>query len=415
MTGMGTTSWDSSAVWWGGDQALENALARELFPGARVRVVVDGFVAGTPGGAALVARIGARLAAARSIAAPTWAHDATVTDLDHVLHAAARWREEQVDLLVLVGGGSTLDLGLLASLMPDGLEMLQRGRSRSGLMRLPVDTQASCRRLAVPTTLGTGAEQSGVACLERSDGKVLVIGSALRPESAACDPAATVGLSGRQVRQAAVEVLARLVVPYAAPSLEPAHLLSRTLGDRVLAATLDTLLEVASWMDDDGRLDADGRLVLAATSAHSHGGFVHVGRVPHASPVWFVATELAPVLGVTKAEATARLLPAWARLVLQGRAQWGDASRLRSIATHADGQGADPQRWLTDLVDRLLPEGGEAVTVLDDQAIVDVADTITQRWGAGLPMLGALNVSDIEELLVMAQAPSHQSMQAAAS
>ena len=69
MTGMGTTSWDSSAVWWGGDQALENALARELFPGARVRVVVDGFVAGTPGGAALVARIGARLAAARSIAA----------------------------------------------------------------------------------------------------------------------------------------------------------------------------------------------------------------------------------------------------------------------------------------------------------------------------------------------------------
>ena len=412
---MGTTSWDSSAVWWGGDQALENALARELFPGARVRVVVDGFVAGTSGGAALLARIGARLAAAGSVAVPTWAHDATATDLDHVLQAAARWKEEPVDLLVLVGGGSTLDLGLLASLTPDGLELLQRGRSRSGLMRLPVETRASCRRLAVPTTLGTGAEQSGVACLERSDGKVLIIGSALRPEAAACDPAATVGLSGRHVRQAAIEVLARLVVPYAAPSREPAHLLSRTLGDRVLFATLDTLLEVAGRMDDDGGLDADGRLVLAATSAHSHGGFVHVGRVPHASPVWFVATELAPVLRVTKAESTALLLPAWAALVLQGRAQWGDASRLRGFARHAGGHGSDPQGWLVGLLDRLLPEGVEAVTVLDDQTTVDVADTITQRWGAGLPMLGALNVSDIEELLRVARAPSLEGMQAAAS
>src|SRR5439155_11324356 len=110
-------------------------------------------------------------------------------------------------------------------------------RGHCGLVALTPATRPALPTVAIPTTLGTGAEVSAAACCERAgDGKLLVLGDALRPAHAAVDPAATAGLPVRLVREALVEILARLLVPFAFRPAGPAPVVG--LSDGLALGTL---------------------------------------------------------------------------------------------------------------------------------------------------------------------------------
>lgn len=400
--------WGGGATWWAGSDALEQALRPALEGRDRVRVVMDATVAATPDGRSLLDRTAA-LAAATGCEVLEWRHDASrPVTTDDVERAAVAWTHEPADAVVIVGGGSTIDLGVLALLPPEERALLA-ARGRSGLVLLPETSRTRPVTVAVPTTLGTGAEVSAAACVEH-DGKRLAVGAWLRPDIAVSDPAATAGLPEHLVREAVVEVAARLIVPFASRWQDGlVHPLTHVLGDEVAKADLRVLLRlaevVAAGAADGGAGGSDEltRISLAAVSAHSHAGFANVGRASFSSPLWFVATELAHVLGASKVAATALILPAWARAVQQGDRVWGDAGRLGALSAAV---GATDPVLLTDHLCALVdvpPLRADA-----DEVVDLVAFRSMRRWGGGLPILAGITAQDVAGLVGSALASGRQ-------
>lgn len=131
--------------------------------------------------------------------------------------AALADRLADTELVVGIGGGSLLDQAKLATLIranPDAYARLTVPQ-RSGLLVLGPGTTRSLPLVAVPTTVGTGTEFSGVACLSYPEqGKRLVMGTALRPKVAVLDPVATGTLDDELIAEGVLEALFRVVSPY---------------------------------------------------------------------------------------------------------------------------------------------------------------------------------------------------------
>lgn len=397
--------WDGATIWWGGDGALEAGLSGMLY--GRVLLVVDKGFSATSQGQAFLQRFNQSLKASGG-KVNIWLHDATQTDVIRVRKAATIWERDPPDVYVFMGGGATIDFGLLATLNREQREVSGFDQGRCGLVLVPPAQRGTDRpfRVAIPTTLGTGAEMSNVACVDRFDGKLLVISSDLRPDVAICDPKATAGLHLRQLREAIIEILARLIVPFAAPGQGYVNPLAYDLSDDLLVGNLQALLRVNVQLGLVGFLEERERLTLAAVSSHSHSGWVHLGRTFQSSPLWFVATELSQVLSVSKATATALLLPSWASAVSQGNTNWGSATRLRELSTrvliHRDSFAEHGENWLKSIVCALLP-AHECYAQIDLSKVDDVAREVSnhciRRWGGGLPMLIGLTAQDVEVLV----------------
>ncbi|NHC15590.1 iron-containing alcohol dehydrogenase [Motilibacter deserti] len=404
--------WAASTRWWSGDRAVEQCV-RALPPVPRTVLLVDAGMAATTAGEALVARVRRELMRAEH-PVDEHVHQAGATTVEAVRDTAARWQESEVGRVVAVGGGSTLDLAVLGTLPPALLDG-PAWRSRCGLVALPA-ARPTAGRVLVPTTLGTGAEVSTSACCERGDGKVLVVGAALRGDEAVVDPAATDGLPASLCGEAGIEVLARLLVPFAGPGSDTGapvhHADEHVLADlRALARPLAQVADALAVGAEVGRV---ARLGLATVGAHSHLGWGHLGRSPFASPVWYVATELAAELGVSKVRATAALLPVWARAVVGGDGRWGSAARLRRAwepfaTTLADAPSvhpplpAEPVDGLQEMVSRLVPT---LAPVWGTHVGDAVADRCARRWGGGLPMLAGLDTYAVAALVEEALAAS---------
>ena len=378
-------TWSVATRLWLGEGALE----RWSRQAPRVRsalLLVDEEHAQRLHGRALLAPV---TEAARAEHVTIERHPAAGTTVDAVLEAGRRWRAAGYERILAVGGGATLDLAVLASL-PERVHRLPAWtRGRSGLTLLPATGEPMPERVLIPTTLGTGAEVSCAACCDRDGEKTLWLGAALRPDEGICDPRATAGLPASLVGEAALEILARLLVPFAGPGADGGE-----LADALALATLGCVVR------------ADDALALATAGAHSHAGWVHLGRSPFASPVWYLATEVSAALGLRKAPATALVLPAWAAAVLAGERAWGDAARLRR-AWAAVGAAApfalpdDPVAGLRVLGSRWAP--AEVTHAVDPVAL---AARCARRWGAGLPMLGALDTRAIAAVLADALNPA---------
>jgi len=402
-----TTGWTGATRWLAGPGALD-AVLRHAPLGHRAALVYDAGAAATPSGARLLGRVRSTLPSA-PVTELAVRGSASVEELSTV---NADWRERGVTGITAVGGGCTLDIAVLAALPTAVLRSGPLRRGRSGLVTLAPSTAASLPTLAVPTTLGTGAEVSAAACCDRdADGKVLVIGDALRPAYAAVDATATEGLPVRLVREALIEILARILVPFcASPVGEPAAV---ALADELSLASLRRLGAIADetlgpGATDDARLATDdARLAIATVSAHSHAGWCNVGRPANCSPVWPVATELASLTGLTKAEANGCLLPAWAGAVLAGVRRWGDAGRLHAawrVLSEAGGyQHLDPERGLAALVDGWIGPPPESIWRVPAAV---VGERAVRRWGDGLPVLGRFRADEIGELVAAATAGS---------
>ena len=358
MSGERVLTWSVATRLWLGEGAIER-WARHA---CRVRVallLVDADHAERAQGGALVARLLPLLerGAERVVVE---CHPAAGTTAGAVLTAGRRWRSAGIERVVAVGGGATLDLAVLGTL-PERLHRLPawtRGRSGLVLVPEPAPHEAMPERILLPTTLGTGAEVSCAACCDRDGEKTLWLGAALRPEEGICDPEATAGLPAGLAGEAALEVLARLLVPFAGPH-EDSGCGVEGLADDLLLATLGRLVALGARLGEPGPVE---RLALAVAGAHSHAGWVHLGRSPFASPVWYLATEVSAAFGLRKAPATALVLPAWASAVLTGERAWGDRSRLlrawgavRAAAAQALALPSDPVEGLRALGARWAP------------------------------------------------------------
>ena len=130
-------------------------------------------------------------------------------------------REDRVDVVVAVGGGSVIDCGkAIAALLGNGgdpldyLEIVGAGRP---LTRPPV----AC--LAVPTTAGGGAEvtANAVLAVPEHQVKVSMRGQATVPSVAVVDPRLTLECPGRVTAASGLDALTQCVEPLVSVRANP--------------------------------------------------------------------------------------------------------------------------------------------------------------------------------------------------
>ncbi|MEV0623729.1 daptide-type RiPP biosynthesis dehydogenase [Nonomuraea sp. NPDC050404] len=359
----------------------------------RVTVLVDPGVLGTE----IVSRV------RRQVAKAGREEELTVLPgpgtLAGVLDLADRMTD--IELVVGVGGGSLLDQAKLLTLLhgrPAARARLSVPQ-RSGITVLPQDVERGVPLVAVPTTLGTGAELSTVACLEYPQGKRLISGECLRPDFAVLDPVATDTLPAELISEAVLEALFRLVSMYAGDhdDLPTEDALVEALAVRLVTVGH----QVRSARSGGQAVDRALRLEIAKLSGLTHQEWIHLGRAAFANKGWLIANEVSGALGVRKMRAVAALLPPLWRAIADGERRLGSARRLTrlwSVLSTADpiALPADPADGMAALIDswpveRRLSAG--------EGALDAIAARIVRAWGAGLPMLGGLTKDELRHLL----------------
>lgn len=364
-----------------GPAALTDAIAG--FEGPAV-AVVDRVVGETEIGRAAVAHLRSQ---------PRFQDVALVDEpatVPGLVEAADRRRGTR--LVVGIGGGAVIDrVKLLAGLhrRTDTARFLAVPQ-RAGWTSLRAERERDVGLVVMPTTLGTGAEMSRVACLDGRDGKRLVEGALLRADAAVLDARVTATLPGLLVMEGVLEAWSRVLGALAgAPSAAP----SEDALAREIAARLTQLGFQARDALAAGRApDAELRHEVARLSAMSHSHWLHLGRPPFAYKTWFLATELASHAAVRKVPALAAVLPpVWAE-ILSGSGVLGDRVALvrawEAVTRGADvGLAEDPLTGLCDLLRAWQPAERfeEPALRVDPDA---VARSAMRRWSAGLPMLG---------------------------
>ncbi|WP_158614069.1 iron-containing alcohol dehydrogenase [Cellulomonas sp. PhB143] len=312
-----------------------------------------------------------------------------------VVRAAVGWdevrritrlvREKGADSIIVVGGGNAIDAAKLASACAPQehlLELLLARARLGGLCAIPEQLWSPMPVVCAPTTFGTGAEVSAVACCELSEGggaayKCLVGMPSSPVVAAAYEPSMLVAPRPLVLAGAAESWTRVLGAAIASDSRigwandEARHLVART--GQVAAAALRA-----------GSPSEDTLVSWALASASSHLGWALRGRGVAPFPLWFVANELSMELGVTKMEALSALWPGWVGAVLEGRDEWGDRARMDEMLEISGVCG------VVDLVDRvraLVPARRARAALAQGSDVADVvAARVVARFGNRRPL-----------------------------
>lgn len=134
--------------------------------------------------------------------------------------AAALFRQHNLDGVIAVGGGSSIDLakGVAVCGTHDGalknFAVIEGGASRITAATAPV--------IAIPTTAGTGSEVGRGAILILDDGrKVGVLSPYLVPRSAICDPELTLDLPAMLTAATGMDAIAHCIETFLSPAFNP--------------------------------------------------------------------------------------------------------------------------------------------------------------------------------------------------
>ncbi|MCA9699688.1 MAG: iron-containing alcohol dehydrogenase [Myxococcales bacterium] len=133
----------------------------------------------------------------------------------------AAYREHRADGLVLVGGGSALDVGKCIALMVDhpgtvfDYEDVGDNWTRVDPSKMP-------KKIAVPTTAGTGSEVGRASVITDGDhNKKIIFHPRMLPELVIADPELTFGLPPRLTAATGMDALAHCFEAYCAPGYHP--------------------------------------------------------------------------------------------------------------------------------------------------------------------------------------------------
>ena len=311
------------------------------------------------------------------------------------------------ELIVGVGGGSTLDLAKLAAAAGRRPELLRYLTSpqRSGLIALPETWDEPAGVLAVPTTLGTGSEAGQVACFTHRGAKRIAMGRCLKPLAALRTADATETLPASLVMDGALEAVFRTLIPYSSDTVDLPE--QDAAVEQLAVGLLTAGDELARHLAEGLATPAPVRLRLAHLSAESQLEHINIGRNPYAVKCWAIANELSTVLGVAKMRAVCALWPAVWRRALDGDLRFGSADRIhrlwRRLCHQVSWLAPEPedglhrlmQRWQIDRTVRLSPLLRREIALRSVRA-----------WGAGLPTLAELSADDITALLAEATEPA---------
>lgn len=190
---------------WNGLERL-GALAEE-HGCRRPALLVDAFFAGGD----IAARAASVLAKATGTASPVIPVPAHEPDTDSIAKAAEALAAAKPDLIVAIGGGSTMDTAKVARMLlsnPGTVEAI----SGFGKKLAPHASLFVC----VPTTAGTGSEvsESAIASKSGSDVKLIFRSQEMTPQIALLDASLTVSCPAKVTAQSGYDALTHAVEAY---------------------------------------------------------------------------------------------------------------------------------------------------------------------------------------------------------
>ncbi|MFB4352807.1 daptide-type RiPP biosynthesis dehydogenase [Microbacterium sp. LS_15] len=316
--------------------------------------------------------------------------DPSSLDVRTLVEIAAHVAIRRPEVVLAVGGGTVLDAAKLAalSLLPERiLDFAVERASREALTFLP-DVPPPVDIVAVPTTIGTSSETNGVGILTNDQGHRLVIGRALVPRHALLDPENLSTLPAASVREGALEAFLRLAGASTSPRRS-----ARARADAVAIAR--AILEAGDQQVDS----SDTRLRLARLSAATQRTAALRGHDRYAPRHWYVANEVAFVLGARKMAATAAVIAVVWQRVCGGDSRWGDRvslERFWSDVASSSSLPGHPALGIAELIERwaIAPPPTPAESDLERIAVATM-----RAWGAGRPMLAGLGPQDFRDVL----------------
>ena len=312
-------------------------------------------------------------------------------DMSSICAVATLLRSRHDAIVVAIGGGATMDTAALATLWA-GDEFAERRSivpQRSGVVFLPTSVTRRHLLMAVPTTIGTGAETSHSACFLHEGLRRLVISDSLRADAVLYDRDLLAGTPEWLVRQSLLEIFFRLSVAVLGV-MNDRH----SQGDNIVNAVRENVRL------GDRPLDPDARIRMACLSASSHSAALMAGVDPFAGKLWYIATEMSDVLGVRKVDAMATLFPAMFTLIERGKQVWGSRTRLEYLWNIVRSASVENLPIVAhEGIRVLLKHWRIAGTSISPSDIDLIVQRSICRWGGGLPMLSGIRSNDVCDLL----------------
>ena len=174
------------------------------------------------------------------------------TDAD-VMNGAAIYKEAGCDLMVGVGGGSSMDAAKAIRLLARcGGVVQDYDVMAGGIKKIPFDLPPM---IAVPTTAGTGSEVTNVAVITLAEKRVKIslVGVALMPTLALVDPELSAGMPPRLTAATGMDALVHCIEAYCVKSYNPPADQAALGGMELAGASL--LRAVKDGSDMDARSD----------------------------------------------------------------------------------------------------------------------------------------------------------------
>jgi len=321
---------------------------------------------------------------------------------------AARYADEvDPDVIVGIGGGSSIDVGKAASLLSThGGEVLDYVAQPTGEGQpIPGSTTPY---VAVPTTAGTGSESTSVAVvsLPEQDLKVGISDRHLFPDLSVVDPALTVSLPPAPTAYSGLDALSHAIEGYTTrrfdakerpdspadrPDYGGRNLLSDTLCRQAIELVGDNLRRAVNNGED---LDARRNMSLGATMAAL--GFSNAGLGAAHALAYPVASEHHTAHGLT----VALLLPEVMRYnATSAPERYAEVARL--LGKQVDGlDQREAAGTAAEAVEELaadvgIPDGLAAVGVTEDELPRFAEDTMQlKRLLVGNPR--RMDADDVE-------------------
>ena len=344
-----------------------------------------------------------RMLAGNLNGAPVLELHATPVTVESVRTVGSFIRENGLQTVAGLGGGSVLDAVKLAALFtadPSLAIFAERHAKRSGLLVLPPVSNPKERpkTILMPSTVGTGAEVSAVACLDTAVGRRLIVSRHLTGDAALLDAGHLATLPQQLVFEGLLEAFLRV----AGTMIGSHHSIFDDDG-HVLIQRIVKLGQVLSRKDSP-----ELRLTAARLSMETHTGWALMGRNPYGAKHWYVANELAYVTGARKMTATASVIgPIWTEIG-QGAAGWGDSTRLKHlwnmVTATEPSLDPDPGRGIDELMWQWGITGLPSIT---EETLVRTTDASIRNWGGGLPMLRGIDAAQIQHVLNAAAGGPH--------
>lgn len=226
--------------------------------------------------------------------------------LETVNRGISLCREEGVDVIVAIGGGSAIDCAKIvaAGVCYDG--------DPWDLVVNPSLMKAALPIVAVVTIAATGSEMDHIAVITNNatQEKIGTRSPVLRPKAAILDPVFTFTVSARQTASGTADIMSHIMESYFSN-------ISAYLQDRVAEALLKTCIEFGPKALEDPK-NYEARANLMWTASWAINDFLKLGK-PVQWSVHPIEHQLSAVYDITHGVGLAILTPHWMEYVLSDK------------------------------------------------------------------------------------------------